>query len=322
MFLKPLVGKNGLHIKMVRRRQAILAIAIFGLLILSGLALSWSKSALRVKKSRIQHSEDQPPLYLPEAKYVKLVTLGFDTFVSRILWFNTINYFGKQYLGGKDYRWLYSMCNLVTRLDDNTKYVFEFCATLLSWMAREPVKSNEILTRAIEAHPGSWRFRYLRGFNYWYFLARPDLAKEDFQIGSKLPGAPRMLASLAGRLMVSQGDPQTAVNFLEDLIQNTDDPNVKKALGEKRKQALLSRDKRILTKAVALFEKRYRRKPNTLSELVERGVLNRLPREPFGGKYFVDPQTGEIKTSSGEKGLEFLGKTAETGIFKKEFKEK
>jgi len=244
---------------------------------------------------------------------------GLDTFASRILWFNTVNYFGKQYLAGKDYRWLYSMCKLVTRLNENAKHVFEFCRTLLSWMAKEPVRSNEILTEAIEAHPSSWRFRYLRGFNYWYFLYRPDLAKEDFKIASKLPNAPKMLSSPAARLMVSQADPQTAVNFLEDLIQNTEDPNVKEALGEKRKQALISRDKKILEKAVAVFEKRYHRRPEPLSELVEKGVLNRIPREPFGGSYLMDPQTGEIKTSSGKKGLEFIARTSKTGVFKKEF---
>jgi hypothetical protein len=322
MFSSHPAGHNVLPLKHFNRGHAALVIGLLSLLTVSFLVLAWSKSELRAEKSRIRLSADRPPLYLPEARYIKLVTLGFDTFASRILWFSTVNYFGKRYIAGQDYRWLYSMCKLVTRLDENATHVFEFCGTLLSWMAKEPVRSNEILTHAIEAHPRSWRFRYLRGFNYWYFLSRPDLAKEDFKIASKLPNAPKTLASLAGRLMVSEGDPQTAINFLEDLIQNTEDPNARKALGEKRKQAIISRDKRILEKAVAVFEKQHHRKPEALSEMVDKGVLNRLPKEPYGGHYLMDPATGEIKTSSGKKGLEFMGRTAKTGVFKKEFEQR
>jgi tetratricopeptide (TPR) repeat protein len=318
---KPLqLRKRGFPVKNITFRQVGLAMSLVALLTLCSLTLTWSKSELRLKKNQSQREEIEVPLYLPDTKYVRLVTLGFDTFVSRILWFNTVNYFGKQYLSGNDYQWLYHNCKLVTELDENATHAFEFCGTLLSWMAQEPERSNEILTHAIQSHPETWRFRYLRGFNYWYFLSRKDLAKEDFKIASKLPNAPRILASLATRLMIAEDDPQTAIAFLRDLIENTRDENVKQALGEKLKRAFISRDKRILAKAVGIFDQMFGRKPFSLSELVEKGIINRLPVEPFGGEYLFDRETGEIRTSSGEKELQFLGKTAKTGIYRYEIK--
>ena len=294
-------------------------LGLFAVLALVSVSLAWSKAQLRQKKDEIRQETEETPLYLPDAKYIRLVTLGFDTFWSRILWFNTVNYFGKQFLADSDYRWLYHNCKLVTQLDERATHAFEFCGTLLSWMAREPERSNEILTHAIQAHPDAWRFRYLRGFNYWYFLSRRDLAKEDFRIGSTLPEAPPVLASLATRLMVAEDDPQTAIAFLVDLIENTKDEHVKQALGEKLKRAVISRDRRILNKAVVIFHDKFGRRPLSLSELVEKGIMNRLPIEPFGGMYSIDRETGEVKTSSGEKDLDFFGKTADTGIYKYEY---
>ena len=221
-------------------------LGLFAVLALVSVSLAWSKAQLRQKKDEIRQETEETPLYLPDAKYIRLVTLGFDTFWSRILWFNTVNYFGKQFLADSDYRWLYHNCKLVTQLDERATHAFEFCGTLLSWMAREPERSNEILTHAIQAHPDAWRFRYLRGFNYWYFLSRRDLAKEDFRIGSTLPEAPPVLASLATRLMVAEDDPQTAIAFLVDLIENTKDEHVKQALGEKLKRAVINLEGRKL----------------------------------------------------------------------------
>jgi len=291
------------------------ALSALLVLVLSSAALNWAKSELRSIHQEISRTAADDPLYLPEAKYVKLVTLGFDSFFSKILWFNTVNYFGKQYEKSRDFRWLAHMCDLVTTLDHNAEHIYEFCGTLLSWMAKEPTESNRILTRAIDHQPNKWRFRYLRGFNYWYFLDRLDLAKEDFTLASKLPGAPPFIASLASRLIANEDNPDTAIDFLTDLIDNTDDDKVKDALSEKLKLAYISKHKQMLSKAVGIFEKRYGEKPNSLKLLVTKKILTALPKEPFSGKYYIDLETGEIVSSSG-KGLEFGGKTADSGIYK------
>lgn len=292
------------------------------LLLAAGIALlSLSKTELRGRHDAIDTAAAQEPLYLPEARYVKLVTLGFDGFISDILWFNTVNYFGKQYLGNKDYRWLYSMCNLVTELDPNALHVFEFCGSLLSWVAKHPEKSNAILTKAIKEHPLNWRFYYLRGFNYWYFMEDLERAKEDIARASRVKGAPTFLASLASRLVAVTENPDTAVNFLKDLIDNTKDETVQKALGEKLKLAYVSRDAERIQALTRKYEADTGQKPQTLNDLVTGGLLRFVPKDPYGEPYEFDPETGHVSSKHGKRGLSFDGKTARTGLLKNEFEE-
>jgi len=284
------------------------------LLALASLASSSLKNNLR--KHHVE--KERPPLYLPEAKYVKLTTLGFNNLASDILWFNTISYFGKQYLAGKDFKWLSHMCELVTKLDERSVDQFEFCGNLLSWMAKDPISSNKLLDRAIATHPESWRFPYMRGFNYWYFLEDNEKAREDMILASKRPNAPAFLTSLASRLISNTQDPRVAIEFLKRSLNRADDKNVKKAIEEKLKQAYLSLHTSLLEKALSKFEKKTKKPASSLEELVEAGFLRFIPEDPFGGNYYLEE--GKIKNSSKEKGLEFFGKTAKTGIFADKFK--
>lgn len=285
------------------------------IIVVGTVCLNWSRAELRSKK--LTHSWNQeaaPPLYLPSVRHVKLVTLGFDHFFGDILWFSTINYFGKHFEQDKDYRWLGHMCELVTSLDPKARHVYEFCATMLSWVSWEAEKSTALLSKAIKAEPSYWRYWYLRGFNYWYFLNRRDLAEKDLTVAATLPGAPPFLASLASRLMVSKDEVTAAISFLKDLIANTQDENARKALEEKLKEAYISRDIRILRGMIAQYENDYGRKATSLKQLVEAKMLKAMPLDPFGAPYFIDQQSGAIKTRSGKKGLEFFGKTSDTGV--------
>lgn len=300
--------------------RGIVAAALL-LLAASVSLLSWSKTNLRARHAQYNRAHHEAPLYLPEAKYVRLVTLGFDGFLSDILWFNTVNYFGKQYLGQKDYQWLFHMCTLVTRLDPNALHVYEFCGSLLSWIAKQPDRSNRILSEAIEHHPLNWRFYYLRGFNYWYFMENLERAKEDLLRASRVPGAPTFLASLASRLVAATENPHTAINFLKDLIDNAEDPTVQKALGEKLKLAYVSRDTERLERLAAEYRERSGKPAASLDDLVAAGVLKFIPSDPFGDQYRLDPATGHVISESARRGLSFEGKTARTGLLKGEFRD-
>jgi hypothetical protein len=292
------------------------------LLLVTALTSSWSKTALREEHRTIASQVERPPLYLPSANHIKLATLGFNNFASDILWFNTINYFGKQLRGSKDYRWLGNMCDLVTRLDPKKGFAYEFCSNMLAWEAHDYKQSISLLDRAVLELPTEWRYHYLRGFTNWYFLDRRDLARDDLVRASKLPAAPAFLASLAGRLMVDGNDVDSAVAFLKDTLSHASDDNARKVLTEKLQRAQISQDLRNLNKLTERYQKEHGQFPGTLEDLVTAQMLRYVPREPFGGRYVLEPQTGKVTNSSGEKGLEFFGKTKETGIYNMENRER
>ena len=264
------------------------------------------RSNLQAETALQSPTRDYAPLYLPDARYVRLITLGHDTLAGDLLWFNTNSYFGRQMREKRDVNWLGEMCKLITELDKRSPHYYEFCGTLLSWIAKDPQASNRILDSAIRHNPGNWKYRYLRGFNFWYFLEDKKQATEDFSAAAKLPGAPPILASLASRLMISTDDSTEAILLLRTLIQTTKDPAVRTALFDKLKRAQLSHDINVLNSALSIAQKQGR-SIKSLEELVALGIITSLPADPFGGTYFLDLNTGAIGTTSGEKGLDFSG---------------
>lgn len=263
----------------------------------------------------------RPPLYLPDVRYVRLVTLGFDTAVSKILWFHTINYFGRELTSRQDYRWLGNMCTLVTTLDPKARHAFEFCATLLSWVARKPQQALALLNAAVAAEPDYWRYLYLRGFTSYYFLHDFESATKDFHTAAHLPGTPPHVATYASALLVDRDGPEMAIRFLKDLISRTPDPAVREKLDRQYRRAILAKHLQMLSDARARYTEQRGTAPQTIHDLISAGLVAREPEEPFGGSYTIDPSTGEPGTTSGKKPLRFAGKTVETGFAAKEWQQ-
>jgi len=292
---------------------------ITSILLGSGASLSYSKNWLRENTKASVDANSDTPLYLPETGYVELVTMGFNNLIADILWFNTINYFGKQFQqGGKDYKWLAHMCDLVTDLDSRREVEYEFCANMIAWEAKDFNKAQKVLTRAIENHPKAWRFYYLRGFNSWYFLLDKKAARDDLQIAARLPNAPQFLASLASSLMVETEDAKTAIKFLGELYHSAKDANEKAALAQNIKRAQLGIDIAALQKAREQFNLKYNKDITSLSDLVNAGIITSIPKDPFGGNYVYAPEWKEIASTSGERPLKFHGKDKTSGIFSQE----
>lgn len=211
------------------------------------------------------------------------------------------------------------MCDLVTSLDSRASHVYEFCGTLLSWIAKEPESSNKILNKGILADPTNWKLYYLKGFNQWYFLEDFKNAKETLKISSSLKGAPPMIANLAAKISSSYGSPEEAINFLSESIKSNKDPIAENALGRKLKEAYVARDILILNKLLGKFYAENSQKPRSWEDLINAHYLKRLPKDPLGDIYEFNQETLETKSKTLNLGLVFRGKTARTGIFKNEW---
>jgi hypothetical protein len=297
------------------KRTTLIAISLILLLLP---CLSSSKQTVRSQRQLIKAPFEGKPLYLPSIRYVRLFTFGFERLTADVLWFATLNYFGKQLENDDNMPWFGHMCDLVTDLDPKSRHHYEFCSTLLSWVADKPEKSEELLSRAIDAEPDYWRYYYLRGFNRWYFLERQEEASADFVLGAKQPGAPSFMASLGSRLLVSKGDTSTAIRILKEMISSSESEDAKQALKQRLDLVYISRDISYLNKLVHKYRSEFGRMPNSLAELAEAGLIKGVPLDPYRKPYLIDSSDGQITASDGSQGLKFVGKTAKTGLAKNE----
>ena len=248
-------------------------------------------------------SEDQSRevLYLPNGQGLAALSLGYRNVLSNILWFNAISYFGKHFRSDQNYEWLYHMSDLVTTLDPNAFYSYDFASTMLSWEAHKPDQAIALLSKAIEQHPARWKFYYLRGFTFIYFLKEADNAQRDFAYAATLPGAPSFLTRLAAKVFLLQDNPEAAIDFLKTALSTTQDPNARAALERRLREAYMDFNIMHLSEAVEAFKKKFNRNPEDISELLASGIVSTLPPDPFGGRYYLDPDTGAINSTSRTK---------------------
>jgi competence protein ComGC len=132
------------------------------------------------------------------------------------------------------------------------------------------------------------------GFNEFYFLHDNAKASEYLMQSSKKPGAAPILASLATRLAYKASRTEIAIMFLQQTIEGTKDKIERESL-EKRLKAL--QRVFILEKAVTAYKMNSGRIPVSLNDLLSQGVLKRLPKDPYGGEFFID-KDGTVKTTS------------------------
>lgn len=202
------------------------------------LVLAFSISLAAFSRSNLTPPSDEfelerEILLMPNGKAVQFMSFGYSNLFGDLLWFKTISYFGKHYKGDRSYPWLYHMCDLVTSLNPHASWAYEFCGMMLPWEGGEFEKGIKILTKAIDHDPTNWKYPYLRGFLYLYFLKNEVLAKEDFVRSSRLPGVHPVVVRIAAKKMSLLDDPETATEFLNDILEGTNDPSARKAIQDR-----------------------------------------------------------------------------------------
>lgn len=245
-------------------------------------------------------------LYLPSGVALRLISFGFAPALSHLLWFRTISYFGKHYRADRDYTWLNHMCELVIRLNPSLKHVYQFCGTMLAWEANLPDQGVAMFSQAIEQFPSDWFFYYLRGFSSIFFLHDDEAGRNDFIKSASLPGAHPVVVRLASKKVLSAQSPEAAIEFLQNILQQTQDQNSSAVLEDRLREAYFELGFRQLETAVDKYYTTYKRLPQTLDELSAAGLappdLKRLGfADPFGGRYFFDPASSQVKSTSRRK---------------------
>lgn len=214
-------------------RKAVLVVFV-ALVLLCGAGLSVSK--LRHIEGASDPLQQREALYLPRIEALKVVSIGYRAPLADFIWFKTISYFGREFRGEKNYRWLGHMCDVVTTLNPYVPEFYRFCSTMLSWEIGAYDESNRLLSRAMKNIPNNWLFPYLRGFNYLFFLKDQALARNDFISAAKIPGVHPVVASLAAKVHMEVDSPDIARLTIKGLIELTDDPIVREALEARLKE--------------------------------------------------------------------------------------
>ncbi|MDH4187317.1 MAG: hypothetical protein OEV08_09985, partial [Nitrospira sp.] len=214
-----------------------------------------------------------------------------------VLWLQVIQVIGERKISEETGQWLYQAVDRITTLDPKFVRAYEAGSHALCMLVVMPEESNRLLEKGIRHNPQEWKLPFLLGVNYYFELADDEKAAEAMAQAARLPGAPVGLARLAAKLFVSARSPQQAVELMAKVYEETSDENVRKMLEVRLKESIVERDLQILERAISLYQANHSRLPDRLENLVGPGLLQALPKEPFGGRYVYEPATGLVRSS-------------------------
>lgn len=272
-----------------------------GRTILTAAAVILSCAALYGLQLRLDTYRGETPyveefMRLPDPEQLKTASLGYEALTADLLWLKAVQHMGEREISSQGYDWIYKALDTVTTLDPQFIAPYETGGLILTVVAEKAELSNRLLEKGYMHNPDVWQLPFYLGFNYFYFMKQYKTAAKYMSIAAELEGSPKWLPLLASRLYYQAEDPSFALEFLVRMYESTDDERLKESMLERINALKSAMAARGLQPAVDEYRKRFGRTPKELSELVEAGLIGKIPEEPNGGYYYID-EDGLVKSS-------------------------
>lgn len=252
----------------------------------------------QLKETRLNYLEHNYMDYTLPSKFTGPVALEFKGLASDYLLFKFMAFLGGRVQdmaeNEKKYReYTYQTLDTITDLDPYYWDAYLFSEMFLAW-GGYPQGANRILKKAMKHLPNDYRPPYYVGFNYHYFLKDNKSASQYLMHASKLPGCPYYVAALAARLSVYSFQHKDGIIFLKQMLENTNDKRAKREF-QLRISTMKILDQ--LENLITEYHNEYKKYPEHLDKLVEAGLIDRIPEDPYGGE-FVIIGGGRVYTTS------------------------
>ncbi|MBK6683066.1 MAG: hypothetical protein IPG45_01215 [Deltaproteobacteria bacterium] len=251
-----------------------------------------------------------PPenLASPGRQALSLVSFEHPLGVADLVWLRVCGAIGPAAEDVRSPEWntVLSGAHTATDLDPNYEVIYDAAATVMAVWGERADEAEALLLKGSKDLPESWRLRLLLG--YINFFMRNDAVQgaDWFQRAAEIPGAPRYLAALAGRLRFYAGDEEGAVRMLESMVDNLVGPAKEDAIW--RLKALRSEPRlRRFDAACEATRLKLGRLPS-LEEVLASGLVSEAPVDEFGGTLFFD-ENCQAKTSEISRRAKDLSRT-------------
>ena len=166
-------------------------------------------------------------LFLPDAKYLKPMLIGFHGVAADLLWIRTVQYVGTHLETDRKFPQLAKALNLATSLDPHFLEPYRFGGLYLLYLARQPQAAVSLLEKGAAANPGRWELPHDLG--RYYYLEAHDYARslEWWERAATLPGRPDYLPRFVARLYAKTGHRETALELWSEIYRTAQNDSVR-----------------------------------------------------------------------------------------------
>jgi tetratricopeptide (TPR) repeat protein len=235
--------------------------------------------------------------FFPPAPVVKALSADQYQFLSQVISLQCIFYFGtivEEQRQTPDWSRVYDALYTASRLDPYNMDVYYFAQAVLTWDASRPRQAIDLLEYGFAHRTWDWYLPFFLSFDYAFFVRDYRKAGEYLTKAAELNPRAAWFSTLAARYFYEGGRTALAIAYLKELIPATRNEAIKKQLII-RADAL----EKILQieEAIDAFKERFHRGAKNLEELVQAGILNHIPEDPYGGNFYLDEQ-GRVRSTS------------------------
>jgi hypothetical protein len=270
-------------------------------LIIASLLMLLSASALlRVTQLR-EHSTLTEVLFIPSAKAVKRMSLGYTGLLADLYWVRAVQYFGNHHLAhAKEYDLLDPLLDITVSLDPKLEPAYKFGAIFLSQKppqgAGRPDLAVRLVERGIKEFPNDWHYYFNLGFIHYMDQHDYIAAAEAFERGSRVPDAHPFLKVMAARMRSQGGDRETSRLLWQNVYDTYPDKmmrsNALEHLEALRYDEIIEQIE-IRVKAAA---EKLGHLPVSWQDVAQAGFLRGIPLDPRGRPLILMPD-GRVQYS-------------------------
>lgn len=172
-------------------------------------------------RARLVEFDDQGPQYLPSPEFLKLASVGFETAVADLLWFQAIQYYGEWRRGDHGIQFFEQIAASTVELDPAFEDAYRFAGMVLADDMRQPERGIDFLRRGMAHLPGSWWLPFEAGFIEYVQRKDDEAAARWFRHASEVPGAPEYPRRFAAFAASRAGDLEVSYELWHYVAQTT-----------------------------------------------------------------------------------------------------
>jgi len=234
--------------------------------------------------------------YTPPLRYLELISGSFKSFFADIFYIRGVLALTDD-IQGRNFRvdWVQKNFNIAVSLDPGLIQSYFFAGIVIARNKYSIEKGIEFLKKGLRLNPSRWQIPYWIGFDY-YQSGGYLKAIEYYKKAAGLPGAPKFLKSVQAMLYYKAGRADLGAVYLKGLSRSVRDKKQMEWIKTKLKWL---KNIVVLERKVKEFKAQYGVPPSNLNNLVEKGLINHIPRDPFGGGYYLDKKSGKVKSRFG-----------------------
>jgi tetratricopeptide (TPR) repeat protein len=247
-----------------------------------------------VDKVREKQSTLEDVLYVHSGKTLKRLSLGYSGLLADIYWTRAVQYFGTKHIEHSTrYDLLYPLLDITTDLDPHLTIAYQFGSIFLSQSAPsgagQPNQAAQLVEKGIRANPDQWRLYFTLGYIHYFDRKDYKAAESAFQRGADVPGALPWMRVMAAAMAQHAGETSTSIAIWRRVYESADDDGIRQNALQHLVALQVDADVTELQRRVDLYREKTNRASSGWQDLIQAGLLQRIPRDPNNAPYVLTP---------------------------------